>query len=135
MSKEGKQLFDLSTLDIAAKAEEGAELSLVHPVTGEELGVYLRIAGKDSEIHLRAIRQLADKRSKKHLRNKLTAEDVERDSMEIRARVTLSWRGVVLDGEELPCNRENALALYRRFPWIVEQVDEFVYDRGNYLRD
>jgi len=40
---------------------------------------------------------------------------------------------VTVDGKELACNKDNAAALYERFPWIKEQVDTAVGDRANFI--
>ena len=125
---------DLAALDVAEKAEEGAELSLVHPVSGEEIGVFLRLAGQDSATYVKAVRSVAAKRVMRK-RMPPTSEELAQEAREILARVTLDWRGVKVDGQTLPYSRENALALYRRFSWIQEQAEGFVHDRGNYLQD
>lgn len=135
MSKDAEAIVDLAAWDTAEKAEEGAELSLLHPVTGEELGVHIRLAGRDSSAYIKAQRSLLEKRANKYRRKGPSPEDLEKDSRELAARVTLGWSGVVVEGESLPCTRENALALYTRFPWIREQADAFVHDRENYFRD
>lgn len=41
--------FDLASLDSAAKAEDGAELEVLHPISGEKLGIAIRLAGTDAE--------------------------------------------------------------------------------------
>ena len=128
-------MFDLANLDTTKTAEEGAELSLIHPSTGEDMGIFLRLAGVDSPTYTRAMRASADRLAKAFIRNKFSSEENEREYLDLLARVTLAWRGVIIDGQTVPCTRENALALYRRFKWIGDQVKEFIADRSNYLRD
>lgn len=43
--------IDLASLDTQAACEQGAELELLHPATGQPLGVYLTLAGVDSRTH------------------------------------------------------------------------------------
>ena len=43
-------LLDLASLDSAAKADDGADLEVLHPVSGEKLGVVIRLAGADSAV-------------------------------------------------------------------------------------
>jgi len=49
------------------------------------------------------------------------------------AACTVAWVNVIVDGAELPCTRENALALYQRFRWLANQIAEFMQDRANFL--
>lgn len=128
-----KKTFDLASLDTAALCEQGAEMELTHPDTGAPLGVHLTLAGVDSKTWRKAAAALAEKRLAR--RGKVTAEDVRSGGIEIVARCTLAWRGVVVGGQELPCTPDNARDLYERFPWIFEQADLFASDRGSYLRD
>lgn len=123
------QTIDLATLDTQASSEAGAELELVHPATGEELGIFITLAGADSGQWRRAVADVANRRGRK----KITAEDARRDGIEIIARCTLSWRNVRVDGEDLPCTLENAKKLYTRFNWMREQADAFCSDRANFL--
>ena len=126
---------DLSTLDVSAIAEQGAILNVTHPVSGQNLGVSIRLAGADSEIYRKAMRAAAARRINSRRRSALTPEEMEQEALELLAKATLGWEGVVLDGETLPFSPENARRLYGRFPWIKEQVDLFIVDRGNFLQD
>ena len=72
----------------------------------------------------------------KGFRNRaLDPEKFEAEGIEVLAACTLGWKGVVVDGAPLPCSRDNAIMLYTRFPWLREQVDQFVSDRSVYLQD
>lgn len=123
------QVIDLATLDTQAASEAGAELELVHPATGENLGIFITLAGSDSGQWRKAVMDMAEKRGKK----RVGAEEIRRNGIEIVARCTLAWRNVHLDGQELPCTLENARELYNRFDWIREQADTFCSDRANFL--
>jgi len=125
--------FDLAFLDTAAVAEQGAELALLHPGTGKALGITIRLAGVDSDIYRKASRKITEKRLNRGRVGKLDLEAVEDEGLTVMAACTLGWSGVVVDGQELPCTRDNAQAVYRRFPWIREQVDAFMGDRANFL--
>ena len=54
--------------------------------------------------------------------------------MSLLAKCTTDWAGIVVEGETLDCTYENAVKLYGRFAWIMEQVDEFVADRANFTK-
>lgn len=130
--------FDFATRDVAAKAEEGAELEVLDPVTSEAVGVYITLAGADSVVHRKAVANISKRRfnNQKGFRNKgFDPERMEAESIEILAACTLGWKGVTLEGVPLPCSRDNAIKMYTRFPWLREQVEQFIGDRSAYLQD
>lgn len=127
--------FDFATLDSAAKADDGADLAVLHPVSGEKLGVVIRLAGADSAVHRKAAAAIASRRAKGGFRRTINLDDLQTESIEVLARCTLGWSGVVLDGKDVPCGKEAAVTLYTRFPWLREQVETFISDRANYLQD
>ncbi|MBY0431697.1 MAG: hypothetical protein K2Q10_10905 [Rhodospirillales bacterium] len=131
--------FDLATLDCSRTAERGAVMTLAHPVNrqpladGEGKPITITLAGQDSDVYRRAQRAITDKRLALRGRARLSAEDLEAEAVETLARCTLGWSGIVLDGKPLECGPASARALYQRLPWVREQADEFIGDRGNYL--
>ena len=126
---------DLAALDVTSAAEKGAVLQLTHPVSGVELDISIRLAGMDSEQYQKAQRAAVNKRVNKRRRTPLDPEELAEESYTLLAKVTLGWEGIVLDGELIPFSQENARMIYKRFPWIREQVDQFTTDRGNFLQD
>ena len=130
--------FDFASRDVAAKAEEGAELEVLDPATGEAVGVYIMLAGADSSVHRKASVNISKRRlnGQKGFRNRgFDPEKAEAENIEILAACTLSWKGVLVDGAPLPCSRDNAIKMYTRFPWLREQVEQFISDRSAYLQD
>ena len=132
--------FDLATLDTGDTAEEGSILELRNPSTGELLldqgqPVTIRLAGEDSPQYRKAQHAAQNRRLQRGNLAKLKAEELESDTLEIYAACTLGWRGLALDGEELPCTKANALMLYRRpgMKWLADQVADFIRDRANFL--
>lgn len=126
---------DLSNFDTCAAGNEGAEMKLLNPETGEELGPVFVLAGADSDVYVSKQRKNINKR----LRNKrgakgIDAELIESEAIDLLAECTLNWRDVVLDGETLPFSKNNARELYTRFPWIREQADAFIGDRANFIK-
>ena len=47
----------------------------------------------------------------------------------------VSWQGVEIDGVEVECNRENALALFSRLPALFEALWKHANDYNNYRED
>lgn len=129
--------MDLAQLDVAAVADQGAWLTLKHPTTGDDLPVKIKLAGRDSKLWRDAERAYADNRLERMQRNgkigTIKTADVERRGLRLLATVTMAWENVEIDGKPVQCTKEQAEQLYARFPWIAEQVDEFVGDRSNFL--
>lgn len=132
----GKKKFDLGMLDTKTKAETGAVCEIDHPVERTKLGIKITLAGADSDVYQNHLNAVANKRVKRMKPGQFvppTAEETTETSLALLAACTLSWEGMFLDGQEVPCNSENAIMIYRRFPWIREQVDAFIGDRANFL--
>ena len=130
--------MDLSELDSVKACNDGADLNLYHPGTGEPLDIIIRCAGPDSDAFNRANRKMQDKRlhqSMKGGKRRMSSEDLDEDTIELLAACTLSWNEhMVVDGERVEFSLDNARMIYRRFPWIREQVNRFVGDRSNFFR-
>lgn len=135
--------FDLSKLNTTAKSNDGAWLPLRDPGTFQvlldDLGepVQIQLAGVDSDAYRKAQRRVTNMRlnSRRGMAPKLTAEEMEAEALDILARCTMAWTGIVENGKVLECNYENARKLYSTYPWIKDQVDAFVNDRANFLQD
>lgn len=133
-------MIDLSTIDTVKGANEGFDVTIYHPGTHEDLDIVIRVLGKDSDEFQKVTRAQSKKRmarlNKGGFRSGaiLTPEEIEQDGIELLAACTLSWSGVVIDGAEVSCNRESALSLYERFPWIKEQIDTAIGDRANFIK-
>jgi len=126
--------MDISKLNTIAPCDKGAEMEVLDPKTGLGTGAFITLAGVDSHVFQKATDDMEDRMARKgHL--KTSPEDRRMMSVEILASCTLAWRGLEKDGEEWPCTRENAIALYSSSPPLRQQVDIFLSDRRNYLRD
>lgn len=114
--------------------DNGAELVLVDPVTGEPTDMKLIIAGPDSATQRRArlamvdeLAELADEDGK------VSAENREKASIAMLARAVLRW-DIRLDGEALPFEHQNVVRLLSTGTWVREQVDGFAGSRRPYAR-
>lgn len=127
--------IDLASLDSKSKAESGAPVDILHPVSGEPLGLTIVLAGADSATYRRS--QAAMLRRQVGRRTQNDAEGTRANACRLLGACTLSWVwcGASLDGGEPDCTPEAATELYARFPWIYEQVDQAVHDRAAYLQD
>lgn len=129
--------MDIATLNTAEAAEEGQWLELVHPTTYQPLDIRIKLLGTDSKVWRKHEREVQNKRlqrfQKRGAKARLTMEEAEAEALDGLAKVTQEWQGMKESGKDVPCTRENARRIYQDYPWIREQVDEFVGDRGNFL--
>lgn len=134
--KEQPEVLDLSALDTAKGAEQGYELTLSHPKTGEPTPMKITVLGADSDAYREKLRDFQRRRAdrmNKGRRLSVTPEEIEAETLEMLVAVTTGWSGFTLDGAPLPFSGDNARTVYRRFSWIREQVDQAVGDRANFL--
>lgn len=129
--------MDLSQLDTRAGAEEGAELVLLHPQTREPTDIVIRLRGEDSEAYQTQVREFQRKKldqARRTRRVTATPEEIEAEALELLVVATIGWNdSLTRDGQPYPYTPANARRLYEQFPWIREQVDEFVRERANFL--
>jgi len=135
--------MDLSELKVQ---DEGKRLDLRHPSTGEVLTygegddkiMYLVIGSSDSDTYRRSQRKVIDRRLKqqqKFRQVRMTAAQLEEEAMISLAEVTYDGR-VFLKGKEVQIT-SGAVAqdLYKEYPWIKEQANDFQEDRSNFLQN
>ncbi len=136
-------MTDLSSFDTTKLADEGAVMELCDPIDGRRLideksgdPVTITLIGQDAKQYQREVHKATNKRLNKRItkgRIKLSAEEIEGDSLDLLIKCTKSWTYINVDGEMLEFSQKNVRMLYERFPWIKEQVDEFTTDRSNFL--
>ena len=121
---------------------EGEWLEVLHPTTGEIIrddeGTALRVKllGKDSNEYRKAQRAATQRRlQSRSKKSMIDAETLEREAVEVLIVCTQDWEGLAEGGEDLPCTPENVRRVYSKYLWLREQVDEFVEDRGNFMKD
>ena len=124
--------FDLAKLDTAKVAEEGAELHVAHPTTGEDLGITITVIGTDSK----TFRDISKSRATASLKKKTREIDLdqnESDAVDLLAKCTKGWSGITENGKEIAFSYDNAVQLYTKYLWLREQIDRFMADRSNFL--
>jgi hypothetical protein len=132
--------MDLNQFDTVGASDEGAVMELRHPVTGIALvqddgtAVSIRLAGMDSGRFRKQQRANTDRRLRGSRRG-VTGTEMDAEGLELLVAVTLGWTGIEIDGERPEANAVNVRKVYTKFPWIREQVDNFVGDRANFLKN
>lgn len=131
--------IDLSSIDTVKGSNDGFNVQIYHPGTNEDLGITIRVLGKDSDKFITVSRGQNKKRMAKMTKGgfrttAIPVEEIEQDSLMLLAACTVGWVGVVVDGKALDFNEDNAVMVYERFPWIREQVDAAMGDRANFIK-
>lgn len=136
-------MFDLDQLNTSDLANRGVVMEVRHPITGEvavdsnKKPVTLTLCGEDSDVYRRSQREAADRRIQARQsgrRMAMTAEELENESLQTLIDCTRGWSGLGVAGVELEFSAENALLLYRKFPWLREQAEAFIQDRSRFLK-
>ncbi|HBT82428.1 MAG TPA: hypothetical protein DEB35_03030 [Desulfuromonas sp.] len=151
-------MSNLVSLSTAKAAEAGVEISILHPVTDEPLGVMITVYGADSKTCRQIQRRQTNHRLEMQAKQKqqfkkkpvTTAEQLEAEGLDLLVGCTKSWRTLIYDeegketgsrpqiemaeGEWLDCTPENVRKLYQEIPWVKEQIDGEIGDRSNFLQ-
>jgi hypothetical protein len=126
---------DLAELDeLKAAQDEGLDVEIFHPVSGEPLGFTITIAGPDSAKQEEARRKQTDARIQRRGVAPMTAEEIKVDALKFLCGTIIRWSPFQLDGKPLELTDANALALFQRFPWIAEQVDAKAASRAGFTK-
>lgn len=124
--------------DILADAQDqdrGRDFELADPVTGEPIGITLRLAGPDSATQHRARLALTDELAEAMDENgRMPAVAREKARLNSLARCILGWH-VVEDGQPVPFTHAHALRLLNSALWVQQQVDAFAADRAAFRGD
>lgn len=127
--------FDLSSIDTVKDANAGAEIQLYHPTQGTDLGIFIRVVGKDSDLFKKVQREQNQKRVAKLQRTSFRGQiDQDAEAVQLLAGCTQGWSGMILSSKEVPFSQENAIAIYTKYPWIREQVDIAIGDRSLFTK-
>lgn len=136
--------LNLTKNNLSDKAEAGFEFEVTMPGSGEPLGAFITVRGKESKIVQAFARRKFNEMQRRDAEAKRRGKEVEfnldqaeDDVIERAVTHIISWRGIE-EGEgknvvEVPFNKENAERIMREYPWIREQVLEQSSDLLNFL--
>lgn len=142
-----KTPVDIGDLDTIEACNSGTEIELKHPTTGEKLGIFVGIVGKDSDVY----REFQRKAFNRYLREEAlakkrgkdaqvrTVEDLEDDSLKLLVSCTTSWRTgdqkwMLYKKEQLEFTPENCEMVFKTRPWIRDQVNEGIGDLELFMK-
>ena len=125
--------MDLGSLDTSKKSSEGAVMILSHPETllpldadkdGKKVEMFIKLLGRDSREFMSASQSI----------NRASLDDGA--DLELLSAASITVGGLVfMDGKWLEITPKNAVDVYTRCRWIVEQVTTFALDRANFFPD
>ncbi len=114
-------------------SNEGAVMYVTHPVSGVDTDAWIKVAGPDSKLAKQRRAQIQRLFRGKRGGKDIDIETLEKEALETRVALTLDWGGIELDEGELECKESNIREVYKEYPWLAEQVDEFQSDRSNFF--
>jgi len=129
--------MDITNLQLSDKPQP---CTILHPATGEETDIVILCLSPDhpdyKKTMMKQMRKGIDTKSVK----KLDKADIDQiiDQMSanredaIAAMVT-GWKNIKIDGKVLNYSEENAVKLFREYPWMMEQVEVFCDKRENFF--
>lgn len=133
--------MDIGKINLAERSEQGADLELEDPITGEKgkqadgSPVTIRVMGMDSAAFRNKHREIQSRRMAKIARGKKPdyAGNSDDEAAELLVACTIGWNGIEVNGEVLAFTPKAARDLYLDHHWIREQVDQFIGDRANFF--
>jgi len=131
--------MDLSTLKID---NEPADLQLLNPKTGEKTDIILHCVGLDSDQFKAVDRQLSKKRlidaqrkgGIKRVIQQADFEQIEEDDCQRLAACISGWKNLQEGDKAVKFSTAACIEILKKYPWIKDQVQEFVSDRANFIK-
>lgn len=133
--------MDFGTIDTAEDSNHGATYHVVDPYSEEP--AYVNIGGKDVPVTITVLGPDSDKMRQfqsnmmrsmmKRRKASMDADDLDRKMTSQLVEAVVSWQGVMMNGEELDCTRDNAKVLFDKHRWLREQLLGFQQERANFL--
>lgn len=112
----------------ASLHDEGAEVNITNPSTGEVSDVFIRVKGPDSRDFRSAILKM----------NRSELQSTQTDLVDFLTEISCGWRGVTegdgSDEEEVEFSKELIRDVYEQSPDVANQVMAFVGDRQNFMK-
>lgn len=115
--------MELKSLYTAESHENGAEIRIKNPIDGSDTDFYIKIRGIDSKAYRQAVRK----------QQKEILDDTEGHAERLLASITIAWRGLTDNGQDVEFSEERAEQLYLNSPGIARQVDREAANRANFI--
>lgn len=133
MATKQTPIFDLNDLK---PNTDVIVVDLLHPSTQDPLGMTVTVYSPFSKVYKQAQHEQVNKRIKAAQKNKkvdYNAEDIEKATLELMAKVTKEW-SIVLGGKTPTLTVATAMEIYEEYPWIKDQVEFAITDTANFTK-
>lgn len=97
----------------------------------------IELMSKENPEYRREMHALIEKaqKSKKGKKVDFSLAEAEDLNIKLAAKLSRSWRGLyTTDGIEIPYSFQNACDLYRKYPFVLDQVNEAADVRANFIK-
>ena len=108
---------------------QAIDVTVLHPVTGAELGVTIKVVSYQSRIGRERVMGIIGKWRAKARNGKLTLEQETVQSREILAAMIVGWEGLEENKKPVEYSQAKALEIVRDYQVIADAVDAAVGDR------
>jgi len=123
MSKKAEKTQTVKVFDLnSRRVKETIDLPITDPLDGADTGIRITLAGRYSKQARAAQFAIADADRANADGDLSKAEELDERLLSLIAACTVGWSGFSVNGVEPKCDEAGALALYREYPWIREQV-------------
>jgi len=119
--------MDISNLNLRKSANNGADLMLKHPITGEDLTV-IKVIGMDSDLYKSTCYDIIKSRQD-GIDPKKGTKEFDDELLKKISCLVVDWKELKINGQK-PSDNYEALLDYQ---WITEQVFVFAVNRANFL--
>lgn len=128
-------MVDLSNFaDLTKAQDDGIDVDILHPGTGEPLDMTIRVAGPDSARQRNARTRISNERLRTAGNKKLTIVDYEAMSLKVAVASIITWSGIIENGQTIEFSADAATDLLTRYPFILEQVNTAIGDRAGFIK-
>jgi len=104
--------------------DEGSEINITNPSTGEVSDVFIKVKGPDSRDFRSAIMRM----------NRKGTDSDEAAMIDLLVEITTGWRGVVDGDKEVKFSKDVIREVYEKSPDVCSQVMAFVGERQNFMK-
>lgn len=126
--------MDIGLLETASIHEEGAEVCILD-ASGKKTDFFITVMGVDSpEYQRRLIKSKNDFYRLIASGKELKPDDEITETVATLAAVTLGWRGLTSNGEEVVFSVKECKKLYSNAPRVRQQVENFVINAKNFTK-
>lgn len=123
-------------MDIADIVPGEIEIEIKHPKTGEGMGIFVKLMSYD-DARMKSVRKkITDRRLYLDARGKnFKADELEENRNELTFAAMVGWRwdGVTFEGRDPEFNRKEVFAVFNKYAWFVEQLDEVLGESKNFF--